>query len=109
MTEKTAVLILLLTDSKNATISLTINGPAIPLNSMQETIFNKSVTINNIEMRKRLVSDPVIGNPPYRNQEVIYDYGDDSNTYTWWAIFTKEDTVNQNRMDQIIGSFKFTD
>jgi hypothetical protein len=109
MTEKTAVLILLLSDSKGATISLTINGPAVPLNSMQETVFNKSVTINNIEMRKRLVSDPLIGDPPYRNQEVIYDHGDGSNTFTWWAIFTKDDTVNQYRMDQIIGSFRLTE
>jgi hypothetical protein len=109
MTEKTAVLILLLSDSNGATISLTINGPAVPLNSIQETTFDKSVTINNIEMHKRLVSDPLIGNPPYRNQEVIYDYGDGSNTFTWWAIFTKDDTVNQNRMDQIIGSFRLTE
>ena len=100
--------ILTVVGDKNTSITLTVNGPPVPLDAMQEISSDQSVTTNSIVMRKRLITDPVIGNPPYQNQEVIYDYSHSNNTFMWWAIFKKDDTVNQNRMNQIIGSFKFT-
>ena len=94
---------------KSASITLTINGPAVPLDSMQKTTLDQSITTNGIAMRKRLISDPVIGYPPHQDQEIIYDFSHGNNTFTWWAVLGKDDTVNQCRVNQIVGSFKFTD
>jgi len=76
---------------------------------MQKTALDQTVTINGITMRKRLISDPVIGYPPHQDQEVIYDFNHGNNTFTWWAVLRKDDTVNQDRVSQIVGFFKFTD
>ena len=48
---------------KSTMITLTVNGPAVPLNSMQTTTLDQSVTINGIAMCKWLISDPVMGIP----------------------------------------------
>ena len=93
---------------KDTMITLTVGGPAVQLVLMQETTLDQTV-INGIAMRKRLISDPVIGNPPVQDREVIYDCSHAGNSFTWWAIFRKNDTLTQNRVNQIVDSFKFTD
>jgi hypothetical protein len=92
-----------------ATITLTINGPAVTLDPMQKAVTDESVTINGIPMRKRIIADPAVGRPPHELEEIIYDFTHKGSTFTWWAVFHKNDTKNQERMDRIIESFKFTD
>jgi hypothetical protein len=101
--------ILVVVADRRTSITLTVNGPAVPLDSMQKTTLDQSVTINGIAMRKRLISDPVIGNPNHEDQEIIYDFSHGKNTFTWWAVLRKNETINYDRVEQIIRSFKFTD
>jgi len=101
--------ILVVVADRRTSITLTVNGPAVPLDSMQKITLDQSVTINGIAMRKRLIDDPAIGNPPHQDQEIIYDFSHGKNTFTWWAVFRKDETINHYRVDQIIGSFKLTD
>ncbi len=92
----------------NAMINLTINGPQVSLSPMQKVDSDENVIINGIAMRKRLITDPAVGNPPLTRIEVIYDFTHNGNTFTWWGIFRKADAANQERMERIIQSFKFT-